>query len=361
MQANAPRNLDASLLAPLPNLTSSQLDNALREHFGIDGDLTPISGERDLNFRVTNEKGDKFVLKVSGASDTFEELTFQNAALLHLEKNDPALPVPRVRFAQDRSSIVALEKQDRQYFLRVLSYLDGQPMLGDLILSRQRRDVGSLAARLVAAFKNFSHIGAARPFIWDIAQFHDLGGKIAFIENRERRALVEAVHRRFIDRVLPKLPNLRRQVVHNDLNQNNILLNSAEGTVSGIIDFGDMVDTITIAELAIAAAHQLYGQTDILAAVADVLTGYSAHDSVTQEEFDILLPLIEARLASREIIVAWRKHANPSATTSYRDDVSKLGWDAINRCAELTHAEARDYFISAVGATRSRNTGGEVP
>jgi hydroxylysine kinase len=341
--------LDDALMAPLPQFAGDELAGMLREHFGISGAFTRISGERDLNLHVTCADGRDVVFKICGDSDSAEELAFQNAALTHLARTDPALPVPRVVAARGGSTIVVHEHGGQRYLLRVLTYLPGEPALGSTLSRAQRVEIGMLAARLDRALADFDHPGANRVFIWDLVHFASLREKVAFLDTDQRKALAGRVLDRFAETVAPLLPALPRQVIHNDLNQNNLLLRPLEGAVSGIIDFGDMIRTIRVAEVAIAAAHLLYRETDPMSAMAQVVKGYARVLPLAIDEIAVLPVLIEARLVTRELIVSWRRQANPAATTSYRDDVSRFGWEALARCDALPPAELHARLAEATG------------
>ncbi|MGO4740379.1 phosphotransferase [Bosea sp. 2KB_26] len=339
-------SLDDALLAQLPQFGPDELSDALRERFGIVGSFSRISGERDLNIHVRTADARDYVFKVSGDSDTPEELAFQNEALLHLERVDPGLPVPRVVPAHDGHTIVAHERGGRRALLRVLTYLPGEPVLNGILSPAQRTQIGGLAARLDLALADFTHPGADRTFIWDVVHAASLRDKIAFLDTELRRKLAERVLDRFVEVVVPRLPALRRQVIHNDLNQNNLLTRLEDGAISGIIDFGDMVRTVRVAEVAIAAAHLLYRKTDVLGAMAQVVGGYSQVLELDADEIAVISSLVQARLVTRELVVAWRRHANPAATTSYRDDVSRLGWEALSRCDALPANQISDHLAA---------------
>src|SRR3546814_16314237 len=53
----------------------------------------------------------------------------------------------------------------------------------------------------------------------------------------------------------PALPHCRRQVIHNDFNPSNILVNE-DGSINGIIDFGDAIDATLICDIAKAIPYQ---------------------------------------------------------------------------------------------------------
>src|SRR6266568_1756583 len=68
----------------------------LRDGFGVTGALTALAGERDQNFRVDTAGGQRFLFKISNPADTRPVLDMQTAALRHIERVDPGLPVMRV-------------------------------------------------------------------------------------------------------------------------------------------------------------------------------------------------------------------------------------------------------------------------
>ena len=78
----------------------------------------------------------------------------------------------------------------------------------------------------------------------------------------------------FEGEILPRLAKLRGSVIHNDANDYNLLVRGAtpwEREVTGLLDFGDMVRTQTICELAIACAYAMLDKPDPLPAAAAVV------------------------------------------------------------------------------------------
>ena len=108
-----------------------------------------------------------------------------------------------------------------------------------------------------------------------------------------------------------------------------------------------MIKTIRVAEVAIAAAHLIYREADPLSAMAQVVKGYARVLPLEANEIAALPALIQARLVTRELIVSWRRRANPAATTSYRDDVSRFGWEALARCEALPPTELHARLAEA--------------
>ena len=63
----------------------------------------------------------------------------------------------------------------------------------------------------------------------------------------------------FIHQVSPFTEGLPQAVIHNDINDYNLLLSSHDenSDIQGVIDFGDMVKSYQINELAIACTYAL--------------------------------------------------------------------------------------------------------
>ncbi|MCX0277885.1 phosphotransferase [Nocardia zapadnayensis] len=97
-------------------------------------------------------------------------------------------------------------------------------------------------------------------------------------------AIVRAHAQEFEQSVRPALAELPHQVVHQDLNDSNILLSS--GRVSGVIDFNDSATAPRLAELAIAAASAMIGQSDPAAALTAARRAYQAEAAGTSAALD---------------------------------------------------------------------------
>ena len=93
---------------------------------------------------------------------------------------------------------------------------------------------------------------------WDVRRAAAVIGDLApTVRDPQRRRILEDVAER-IDR-LP-LDGLPTQVIHNDLNDDNVLLENDR--VVGVIDVGDAIRSVRIAEAAIAATYAMLDQED---------------------------------------------------------------------------------------------------
>jgi Ser/Thr protein kinase RdoA (MazF antagonist) len=105
------------------------------------------------------------------------------------------------------------------------------------------------------------------------------------------------------------LDHLRKSVIHGDANDYNVLVEGNK--VVGLIDFGDIVYSYTVGDLAIAVAYVVLGKSDPYAAAAPVIEGYVREFSLTKDELDALWPLVRLRLCMSVAIAAYQQAQQP--------------------------------------------------
>lgn len=242
--------LNPSLATPPPVLTTAEAAQLAETHFGLTGTLTQLTSERDLNFRLATPTA-RYVLKLANPAEPFAVTQFQTAALLHLEPSQ--LPIPKVI----RTRTGATEAQTPHGILRLLTYLEGKPLYQSPRTPEQRRNMGAIAARLTLGLQGFRHPAASHVLQWDIKHAAALRPLLPHIPDAIR-PLAAAVLDRFDAEIAPHLPGLRTQVVHNDLNPHNVLVDPAStDEITGVLDFGDMVETPLVCDTAVAACYQI--------------------------------------------------------------------------------------------------------
>ncbi|WP_274381654.1 aminotransferase class III-fold pyridoxal phosphate-dependent enzyme [Segeticoccus rhizosphaerae] len=292
------------LCLPAPDPDLDVLHACLGSSWGLAGELTPLHGERDRNFRLDTVAG-RYLLKVYNPADGEAVLDLQRSALRHIRAVDPDLPVPDVVPTQDgRGWLEVTGRDGRRSLAWVMTWLEGRhPTPADLAPA-QLRDWGRTAARLGRALRGFVHPAAAYPIAWDIRRLPQLRPWLSAVD-AGRRPTVEAVLDRFERRVVPDLAALRAQVVHNDLAPGNVLVDDSS-TITGITDFGDMTHTALVCDVAVAASDGLSGREDGLQLVPEFLAGYHSVTPLEPGELALVADLMAARNAAAILITAWR-------------------------------------------------------
>jgi Ser/Thr protein kinase RdoA (MazF antagonist) len=297
---------DAILTLPPPALAPETLAGHLARHWGLSGRLTPLTSERDLNHRLDCKAG-SFVLRLTNPAEPAEMTDFQTRAHLHVAARDPGLPVQRLVPMTDGSPVLALPEGR----LRLFTWLPGTPLAHLPSGPGQTRAIGEALARLDAALEDYHHPAADHVLLWDIRQLPALSRQVPALTDPDLRAEAGAFIADFTARVSPVLYRLPRQVCHADFNPHNLLADPQDpARLTGILDFGDMVRTPRICDLAVAASYRMAGE-DPLDHLAALVSGYASHLPPTRDETALLYDLIQARMMATLVITAWRAALYP--------------------------------------------------
>ncbi|WP_238987549.1 phosphotransferase [Roseovarius dicentrarchi] len=305
-----PRVEQADLLAhDAPAITPQRAAEIAREIYGISGTIRPLGAEKDANFHITLAGGAEALLKITNAAEDPAVTDMQSRVLIHLAGADPSLPVPRVHATRGGAASATVQQGGHTHVVRLLSYLPGTVLAGATAPPGLHGALGALLARLTVAMRGFFHPAAGHVLQWDIKQAHRLRPMLEAITDSALRARLTALLDRFDADIAPRLPHLRAQVVHNDFNPHNILVNGAQPV--GIIDFGDMVHTPIVCDLAVACSYQIAAGPDPLAHIARLLAGYASILPPEPEEIALLPDLIRLRHATTLTLGAWRARRWP--------------------------------------------------
>ena len=289
--------MNPSLTVPPPILGLDHAAILAAQHFGLTGTLTQLTSERDLNFRLTTPDA-SYVLKLANPAEPPEVTNFQTQALLHLATTN--LPVPRIR----RSLTGATEVTTDHGILRLLTYLHGQPQHLTAKTPGQRRNLGTMAARLTLGLQGFSHPAAAHVLQWDIKHAAALRPLLLAIPPDLHMIARQTLDR--FDALRPALTQCRTQVVHNDLNPHNVLVNPDNpDQIAGILDFGDMVATPLVCDAAVAACSQI-DPDNPLESLMDFATAYHKTLPLTAQEARLLPDLVATRMLTSLAIASAR-------------------------------------------------------
>lgn len=288
------------------------IDALLRNSYGISGRIIALPGEHDLNYCIEAEDGTRFLLKLHAPGDA-DDLAMQVAVLDHLALAAPKLPISRALPDKSGSTAIAAELRG-QRTARLLTWLTGSVWSKSPARGRQSIvTLGRLLGETDRSLESFSHPGAKRSYAWDIGRADMHLENLVFIADADKQAVVRAVLDRFVHEVLPRLRQCPRQVIHNDANDYNVLLDDAGG-VSGLLDFGDMVETWRVIEIAVAGAYALIGADDPVDAIARLAGAYHAVNPISDIEAELIFDLTCTRYAVSMCMAAKQIRDNPENT-----------------------------------------------
>ena len=337
---------------PAPSFTTSEAAELAKFWCKETLDTSTLVSERDQNFLLTNNKEEKFVLKIANAAEPVEVLDFQNQAMNHMAKQDPSLPLPRACLSLDKKQIHRLKLNGNEHFVRVVTYLSGR-LLDDL--PKDRRDqnlmvsMGQFLGRLDRGLFGFSHPASNYALLWDLQQTPSLYQHLSHIKDKNNLLAAQKTLDHFQEHIASKFSLLRTQVIHNDMNPDNVLVKHSDSSqVAGMIDFGDMVYAPLINELAVAAAYQTVNCADLFLGTTDILTGYHSINPLQEQELDLLPSLVVNRIAMTAIISEWRAKEHPENQDYILGNINRT-WEALNKFQKHEYADIAERLKNSLG------------
>jgi 4-aminobutyrate aminotransferase-like enzyme/Ser/Thr protein kinase RdoA (MazF antagonist) len=335
-----------------PAFSPSEAEEILSRRFGGAGNVRSLPSERDQNFLVRFADGRRAVLKISHAGEERGILELQHQALKRLAERAPGVAVPRVLPTTDGAEILETAGSDGEsHYVRLLSWINGamlaeiRPHTPELLES-----LGRVIGQIDVGLEGLEHPAARRPLKWDLARAGWIREHLEAIDDRARRALVQRVLDRFDEEITPALAGVRSGIIYNDANDHNVLVRGEDPwsrRVTGVIDFGDLVDSAVICDLAIAAAYASLGKADPITAAARVVAGYHSVRTITEPESDLLDGLITTRLAVSVVNAAIQRARVPD--NAYLTVSETAAWAALERLLALPPRLSRVVLRDACG------------
>ena len=164
---------------------------------------------------------------------------------------------------------------------------------------------------------NTDELAAAKRFHqWDGKHTMGLKEYVCYIQDPRRRATVESVVEAFQRDILDTniCDKFKKGIIMGDFNDANIIVDS-NFFVSGVIDFGDSVESWRILDLTVAMAYSMlsvYAKNGrSISAAAAFLRGYNAVCPITEDEKKHLILLIACRLSCSVTLGAYSYQQNP--------------------------------------------------
>jgi hydroxylysine kinase len=337
----------AVFAAPAPEVDVLTAQRIARECFGVDGVFTPLESERDRNFRIEAPDEAEFLLKIHNAVEEVAFIEMQELAIEHAAAADRSLPIPGAIPTGDRAPhAIWSDPRGAEHVVRLLTYLRGTKVdTADFSLGAIRR-YAAVVARMGNALRDFSHPASRHPMLWDDQQVGAVRPLLGFVVDPEGRELVDRWLTRAETLIVPALEGLRAQVIHNDLTRDNVLFDERQD-VSAILDFGDMVETAFVCDLANMLASLLGERPDFLAVAEAAISGYVAVASLEEEELAILPDVIAARAVADIVVSEWRKVLHPE-NAEYITHWETGSWVILETLEELSVREVTRRFSDFV-------------
>jgi len=339
-------------LSEHPRFSEEEVQEFVRRTYELDVQAKILNSDIGQNFQLTDAQGDQYVFKIANRAEPEEIIDAQNRLLLHLRENLSIINFPSVYESKSRSLISYItSKNNSNYNARLLKYIPGK-FLAEIPYHSPKllENLGQFLGEMDRSLAEFHHIAAGRYWHWDLRNALDLRRYLKHIHNARQRSLAEYFLMQFEQEVLPHISSLRKSVIQNDANIHNILVGKSfdrEHRVTGLIDFGDMVYTCTVFELAIAIAYIMLNKENPVEDATYVVQGYYQSNSLSELEIQVLFYSACARLCSSVIISAYQKIRQPE--NQYVSITEQSTWQLLDRLLEFNPEYVHQKFRKACG------------
>ncbi|WP_350551829.1 aminotransferase class III-fold pyridoxal phosphate-dependent enzyme [Pseudoalteromonas sp. 120-MNA-CIBAN-0494] len=289
-----------------PSFSDIAINQLLTQQYQLSGQLKSLMGYCDQNLLLTTESNAQYIVKIANSAEPKLELDMQNAAMAHLTAEQCA--VPHALSNINGETITPITNAEQQtFYLRVLTFIPGKFYAEADSLTHNESlwsNLGQFVAKIDLALAGFQHPGAFRYLDWDLAQGYRVSMSKKHLLHADQAPLVEKFLTLYQTQTMPVLAQLPQGVIHNDANDYNLLVNdvTAPTRITGLIDFGDMVHSHIVNELAVACAYALMGekstQDGVLNAFKTIVAGYHQVRPLSDSELEVLYSLVALRLCT---------------------------------------------------------------
>lgn len=305
----------------------------LKRHYGLEGDITPLSSEVERTSEIRLPDGRTLIFKTASRPEAVESFRFQSSALAGVGAVNGVV-VPEV--LPTLQGGVMFETNGVCGYLQ--TRLDGEALHRVTPSGQLAFGTGAALARLGLALGRGKVSAARRPVLWNITCWPHLMDFAPHLPPGDLAEQVTAAMADYRDRILPQLDSPDWQVTHNDPSPHNIIL-TALGP--GFIDFGDGGWNPRLQDLAIAAAHLVTDATQPLGGAGPLIAGYSSVLPLAPQEARLLVGLMRARQAALILINRWRSHLFPDEADYINKNLARAERGlAILSSLDTTSAEA---------------------
>ncbi|CAH0146092.1 2,2-dialkylglycine decarboxylase [Microbacterium sp. Bi98] len=307
---------------PSPTLDDAEVRRLFAGTFGIEVDLTSLGSQQDQNFRVfpRDSSVPLGVLKLSNPVFSEPEIEMQDAAAATVGDRDPGLRVPRVVLGPRGPLSSWWNTSQGRIHARVIENLSGRTLMGSRYLSPAVvHRMGELSARVSLALADFEHVASGRVLQWDLRHAGRVIDTLLPLEpDTAVREFVRAAADDALRTLRPVEQSLPTQAGHFDITDDNVLHRMEDPLPDAVIDFGDVVSSWRVGEIATTVSSLLHHDGATLATTLPAIRAFHELRPLDANELTALWPLVVLRGAV--LALSGRQQVRLDDANSYAGD-----------------------------------------
>ncbi|MEV0802031.1 aminotransferase [Kribbella sp. NPDC050281] len=342
---------------PAPEITVAQALEYVRETYGIEGEVTELGSQQDANFLV-GAAATKYVLKVSNAAFTREDLAAQDLAAAQVAQREPDIQVPVAVPGADGSTVQRVTLGGRPTYARLVTFVPGDVLSNSSYLAPEVvAALGDLAARTSRALAGFAGEVPPRSLQWDLRNAAEVVARLAdFVTVPGGPDAARAAARTAAKALAPYAGNLPLQAIHGDLTDDNVIATvDADGRRRpvGVIDFGDLTESWSIAELAVTCTSLLHYSSDP-STMLPAIVAYDRIRPISDDGLAALGPLVVLRAAA--LMVSGQQQTQVDRDNRYATENLAREWRIFERAISVPLEVLTELIRASVRPRKEHRT-----
>ncbi|MDC1491994.1 aminotransferase class III-fold pyridoxal phosphate-dependent enzyme [Flavobacteriaceae bacterium] len=332
-------------------ITLSLVEKLAQQYYGIIGKAVKLNGELDLNFKISTNNS-KYYLKIYNECIDIKFVKYQEKVLNHLTYTSEKKFYPKQILNKKGNAISFFnDENNKTLFFRINSWIDGR-LWSDVnpITAKLRLKLGQSAGRLTKSLNDLKIIDYNYNTDWDISNSLWTVNYLKLFKKREDKKVIQYFQNIFLKNK-DSYNNLRKSFIHNDINDNNIVLTKKLDfpEIKGIIDFGDTIKSQSVNDLAVTCTYAIMNCNSPLSSAVSIVRGYNQSFQLLDTELYHLYNLIGMRL-----VVSITKSAINK--TKFKENkyllISEISaWDLIHKWYKIDEEFAYYNFRNACDLT----------
>ncbi|XP_022664393.1 hydroxylysine kinase-like isoform X2 [Varroa jacobsoni] len=329
----------------------------LEDQFGISRDRVDsvklLAGYDDQNFYVKlKPDGREVLLKITNwrDSENVQLIGEMTELMCQLGKSVPCSVPLQTKTGSPLGRYVYQDSENhrRECIVRLFNFLPGKIMTPGTITRSQAFQWGDLLGRMHLALDSMEFPTISeRTFIWAWEGVPQVKRYLDVVSDQDRKDLAQHFFDKYEYEMLPRMRQLKRDLIHGDLNERNVLTNAA-GEVYAVLDFGDCHGGPRAWDLALVLAYLSLMlpdiQRDLVNYLGDAISGYAKHmPNVVRDTCDVetLKTLICTRLCQSLVLglQSFKVKCDPYVLTT-----QKKGWFVLRQLHSETRQNITDVW-----------------
>ncbi|GFS00382.1 hydroxylysine kinase [Elysia marginata] len=339
----------------------------LKENYGLTvSSLKQLNGYDDLNYHVKtlpaycnphidSHRPEGYFLKISNLKDSRqpELLNAQRSVMDHLISKGIVCQDAIKGINGEVFTNITSAKSGKTvtYAASLRSFLPGRVIAGLTLTASLLFQLGEFAAKVTDALLDFN-VPYYETFehLWNLSKLPKVSEVVFAVKDEKKRKICEEVIKCFETQVLPKGNTFRLALIHGDMNEHNVLLDTDPSSksglrISGLLDFQDCAKSYPVYDIALFISYMLMmgtsevPQEDI---PGHMLAGYSSISKLPPEERSVLRICIAGRMVMSLVYGAYTYHLDP--TNEYVLETAKFGWQALTEFWQADAQKSEDRW-----------------